>query len=82
MLLFDKVGSFPRLLADQQVPGACLEFVTCHTQQIKERNLVKNCIQHLVNLQEFQLISPSVLQQATSILLESHITNDSSSESR
>ena len=71
-----------RLLADQQVPGTCLEFVSRHKQLLKERNLVKNFIQHLVNLQEFQLISPSVLHQATSILLESYTTNDITSDSR
>ena len=71
-----------RLLADQQVAGACLEFVSHYKQLLKERNLVKNFIQHLVNLQEFQLISPSILHQATSILLKSEITGDSSSDSR
>lgn len=71
-----------RLLADQQVPGACLEFVGRYKQLLKEKNLAKNFIQHLVNLHEFQLISPTILHQATSILLKSDDTNDSSSDSR
>ena len=72
---------FTRLLADQQVAGACLEFVDLHKQLLVEKNLIKNFIQHLVNLQEFQLISPSILHQATFILLQSE-TSDSSSDSR
>ena len=73
---------FTRLLADQQVSEACLEFVSHYKKTLVEKNLIKNFLQHLVNLQEFQLISPSILHQASSILLQSEITSDTSSDSR
>jgi len=56
-------------LADQQVPGACLDFATHCKQQLKERNLQRNFIQHLVSLHEFQLLPPAIMHKAVSILL-------------
>jgi len=59
-------------LADQQVPGACLDFVSHYKQLLKERKLQRNFIQHLVSLQEFELLSPAVIHQAVTILLASN----------
>jgi len=56
-------------LADQQVPRACLDFASHYKHLLKEKNLQRNFIQHLVTLQEFELLSPTVIHQAVTILL-------------
>ncbi|XP_065899690.1 polycomb protein suz12-B-like isoform X2 [Dysidea avara] len=61
-----------KLLADQQVPGACLDFASHYKQQLKEKKLQRNFIQHLVSLHEFELLSPAVMHQAVTILLTSN----------
>jgi len=61
-----------RLLADQQVPGACIDFASHYKQLLKEKKLQRNFIQHLVSLQQFELLSPAVIHQAVTILLTSN----------
>lgn len=45
------------------VPQACITFVDEHGEEIIEKNLRRNFLLHLVNLFDFGLIRPDVLQR-------------------
>lgn len=55
-------------IADCQISKACFKFVEEHGREILEKNLSRNFLIHLVNLFDFSLIRPEVVQRAFSML--------------
>ncbi|ESP03845.1 hypothetical protein LOTGIDRAFT_71464, partial [Lottia gigantea] len=55
-------------ISDCQIPQACYTFVQKHGPEILEKNLLRNFTIHLVNLFDFSLIRPDVVQRCTSQL--------------
>ena len=53
-----------RIIADKQVPLACLEFASKKAEVLREKGLVPNLMSHLVNLYDFGLVAPSILKEA------------------
>ncbi|XP_041362873.1 polycomb protein suz12-like [Gigantopelta aegis] len=51
------------LIGDVQIPVACSTFVELHGREIIEKNLCRNFILHMVNLFDFSLIRPEVVQR-------------------
>lgn len=50
-------------ISDCQIPQACQTFVEEHGQELIEKRLVKNFEIHLVNMFDFSLITPDVVQR-------------------
>ena len=59
---------FCSYIADCQIPKACFKFVEEHGGEILEKNLSRNFLVHLVNLFDFSLIRPEVVQRAYAML--------------
>ncbi len=59
-----------RLIADCQLPKACVSFVAQYGPKLLQRNLVKNFMVHLVNLYDFGLIRPDAIYRASMQLLK------------
>ncbi|KAK7112534.1 polycomb protein suz12-like isoform X2 [Littorina saxatilis] len=55
-------------IADCQIPKACFKFVEEHGVEILEKNLSRNFLIHLVNLFDFSLVRPEVVQRAFAML--------------
>ncbi|KAK7506587.1 hypothetical protein BaRGS_00002062 [Batillaria attramentaria] len=55
-------------IADCQIPKACFTFVEEHGREILEKHLSRNFLVHLVNLFDFSLIRPEVVQRAYAML--------------
>ncbi|KAL8584925.1 hypothetical protein ACOMHN_043562 [Nucella lapillus] len=55
-------------IADCQIPKACFSFVEEHGREVLERNLARNLLIHLVNLFDFSLIRPEVVQRTFAML--------------
>lgn len=55
-------------IADCQIPKACFTFVEEHGREILEKNLKRNFLVHLVNMFDFSLIRPEVVQRAYAML--------------
>lgn len=58
-------------IADFQVLEACRSFIDKNSQELKERNLQRNFLLHLVNLHDFNLITSSQIEEITAKLRES-----------
>lgn len=50
-------------IADFQVINACRSFIDKNSQELKERNLERNFLLHLVNLHDFNLITSSQIEE-------------------
>ena len=50
-------------IADFQVIDACRSFIDKNSQQLRERNLERNFLLHLVNLHDFNLITSSQIEE-------------------
>ena len=50
-------------IADFQVIDACRSFIDKNSQKLKERNLERNFLLHLVNLHDFNLITSSQIEE-------------------
>ncbi|XP_013068397.2 polycomb protein suz12-like isoform X2 [Biomphalaria glabrata] len=55
-------------IGDCMVPQACFTFVAEHGAQIVQKNLCRNFLLHLVNLFDFSLIRPEIVQRAYAML--------------
>lgn len=55
-------------MADCQIVSACTTFVEEHGNEILEKNLSRNFLIHLVNLFDFSLIRPEVVQRSYAML--------------
>ena len=55
-------------IADCQLSKACFAFVKEHGKDVLVKNLSKNFLIHLVNLFDFSLIRPDVVQRAYAML--------------
>lgn len=58
-------------IADFQVIEACRSFIDNYSQRLKEKNLERNFLLHLVNLHDFNLITSSQIEEITAKLRES-----------
>lgn len=58
-------------IADFQVIEACRSFIDNYSQILKEKNLERNFLLHLVNLHDFNLITSSQIEEITAKLRES-----------
>ena len=52
---------FQRVIAEKQIPRACLKFAAESAEKIAAKGLVHNFLAHLVSLCDFGLISPGVI---------------------
>ena len=59
---------FCSYIADCQIPKACFKFVEERGREILEKNLSRNFLIHLVNLFDFSLVRPEVVQRAYAML--------------
>ena len=59
---------FFRYIGDCSVPQACFTFVKEHGKEIVRRNLCRNLLIHLVNLFDFNLIRPDVVERMFAIV--------------
>lgn len=59
-----------RIIADKQVPMACIKFARQRGALLREKGLVPNYMSHLVNLFDLGLVAPSILKEAVSGLEE------------
>ncbi|XP_076459163.1 polycomb protein suz12-like [Babylonia areolata] len=55
-------------IADCQIPKACFSFVEEHGREVLEKKLARNLLVHLVNLFDFSLIRPEVVQRTFAML--------------
>lgn len=55
-------------IADCQIPIACMTFMEEHGEAIIKKNLSRNFMLHMVNLFDFSLIGPDVVQRTMSVL--------------
>ena len=55
-------------MADLQIPEACKAFVHDYGAQIVEKNLYRNFLLHLVNLNDFNILSRTHLLQTMELL--------------
>ncbi|CAI9716567.1 Hypothetical predicted protein [Octopus vulgaris] len=55
-------------IADCQIPTACMTFMEEHGEAIIRKNLTRNFMLHMVNLFDFSLIGPEVVQRTMSVL--------------
>ena len=65
---FISFHSIPRYMADLQIPEACKAFVHDYGAQIVEKNLYRNFLLHLVNLNDFNILSRTHLLQTMELL--------------
>lgn len=52
-----------RIIADKQIPLACIKFAEQRGQLLREKGLVPNFLSHMINLFDFGLVSPSTLRE-------------------
>ena len=52
-------------IADFQVIDACRSFIDKNSQELKEKNLERNFLLHLINLHDFNLITSSQIEEIT-----------------
>jgi len=57
-------------IADFQVTEACRSFIDKYSQELKDKNLERNFLLHLVNLHDFNLITSSQIEEITGKLRE------------
>ena len=57
------------MIADKQIPVACLRFAQQKRQLLHERGLVPNFMSHMVNLFDFGLLPPAVLKKGMQVIL-------------
>lgn len=57
------------MIADKQIPQACLDFALKNGQLLRDSGLVPNLMSHLVNLFDFGLIAPSILKLTMEMVL-------------
>lgn len=58
-----------RIVADKQIPHACLDFACTNGQLLREGGMVPNLLSHLVNLYDFGLITPAMLTECMRLVL-------------
>lgn len=58
-------------IADFQVLEACRSFIDNYSRDLKEKNLERNFLLHLVNLHDFNLITSSQIEEITGKMRES-----------
>lgn len=71
ILCFSSSASFLpyRVIADKQIPVACLMFGQQKRELLHEKGLVPNFMSHMVNLFEFGLLTPAVLKKGMQVVL-------------
>ena len=57
------------MIADKQIPVACLKFGQQKRELLQEKGLVPNFMSHMVNLFEFGLLTPAVLKKGMKVVL-------------
>ena len=57
-----------RLIADKQIPAACVKFAQVSREVLTEKDIVQNFMAHLINLCDFGLISPAVIRASMNII--------------
>lgn len=70
MKLWNLFSLEKRIIAEKQVPQACLKFVTENGKEIIERALVPNFLSHLVSLFDYGLISPAIVKESMRVIHE------------
>ena len=59
-----------RLIADKQIPNACIKFATEKQGELMEKGIGRNFMTHLIALCDFGLISPAIIRTCMGIMLE------------
>ncbi len=57
------------MIADKQIPVACLQFGQQKRELLQEKGLVPNYMSHMVNLFDFGLLPPAVLKRGMRMVL-------------
>jgi len=58
-----------RLIADKQIPTACVKFAQQKRAEILRKGISRNFMTHLIALCDFGLISPAVIRSSMNIVL-------------
>ena len=58
-----------RLIADKQIPNACVKFATEKQGELLEKGIGRNFMTHLIALCDFGLISPAVIRTCMGLVL-------------
>ena len=57
------------MIADKQIPVACLQFAQQKRELLHKRGLVPNYMSHMVNLFDFGMLPPAVLKKGMRVVM-------------